>query len=94
MTALLVFVGLGLLAYGGYSVLVLPKKPLARGDSRRVTRLWATGILIALAGALALVVGVSDSLIGGIVGFLVFGALIAGGGAWQFRRMLEQVAGR
>ncbi len=94
MTALLVFVGLGLLAYGGYSVLVLPRKPLARGDSRRATQRWATGILIALAGTLALAIGVSDSVLGAIVGFLVCGALIAGGGAWEFRRMLEQVSGR
>lgn len=94
MTALLVFVGLGLLAYGGYSVVVLPKKPLARGQSRRATQVWATGILIALAGALALVLGVSDSVVGGIVGFLVLGGVIAGGGALQFRRMLEQVGGR
>lgn len=94
MTALLVFVGLGLLAYGGYSVVVLPKKPLVRGDSSRATQVWATGIVIALVGALALVIGVSDSLLGGIVGFLVLGGAVAGGGAWQFRRMLEQVAGR
>jgi len=94
VSALLIFVGLGLLAYGGYSVLVLPKKPLVRGDSRRATQVWATGVLIAVAGALALVIGVSDSLIGGIVGFLVLGGAVVGGGALQFRRMLEQVAGR
>jgi hypothetical protein len=94
MTALLVFVGLGLLAYGGYSVAVLPTKPLGRGDSRRATRLWATGILIAVAGALALVLGVSDSLLGGIIGFIVSGGVIAGASALQWRRMLAQVAGR
>ncbi|MBA2390350.1 MAG: hypothetical protein H0V67_08850 [Geodermatophilaceae bacterium] len=91
---MLVFVGLGLLVYGAYSIVVLPQKPLARGDSRRAVRLWATGTLIALGGVLALVLGVSDSLLGGIVGFLVLGGAVGAGGALQYRRMLEQVAGR
>ncbi len=94
MSALLIFVGLGLLAYGGYSALVLPTKPLARGESRRATQLWATGVLVALAGVLALVIGVSDSLIGGIVGSVVLGGVVVGGGAYQWKRMLTKVEGR
>ncbi len=47
-----------------------------------------------MAGALALVLGVSDSLLGGIIGFIVFGGVIAGASALQWRRMLAQVAGR
>jgi len=91
MSALLIFVGLGLLAYGGYSALVLPTKPLARGQSRRATQVWATGVLIALVGALALVIGVSDSLVGGIVGAVVLGGVVVGGGAYQWKRMLTKV---
>jgi hypothetical protein len=94
MSALLIFVGLGLLAYGGYSALVMPTKPLARGESRRATQVWATGVLIALAGALALVIGVSDSLVGGIVGSVVLGGVVVGGGAYQWKRMLTKVEGR
>ncbi|MBA3249132.1 MAG: hypothetical protein H0T66_02225 [Geodermatophilaceae bacterium] len=94
MSALLIFVGLGLLAYGGYSALVLPTKPLARGESRRATQLWATGVLVALAGVLALVIGVSDSLVGGIVGSVVLGGVVVGGGAYQWKRMLTKVEGR
>jgi len=94
MSALLIFVGLGLLAYGGYSAVVLPAKPLSRGDSRRATQHWATGILLALAGVLALVIGVSDSVVGGVIGFVVLGALVTGGGAYQWRSMLAKVEGR
>ncbi|CAN5662192.1 hypothetical protein BH18ACT7_BH18ACT7_08200 [soil metagenome] len=94
MSALLIFVGLGLLAYGGYSALVMPTKPLARGESRRATQVWATGVLIALAGALAMVIGVSDSLVGGIVGSVVLGGVVVGGGAYQWKRMLTKVEGR
>jgi len=94
MSALLIFVGLGLLAYGGYSALVMPTKPLARGESRRATQVWATGVLIALAGALALVIGISDSLVGGIVGSVVLGGVVVGGGAYQWKRMLTKVEGR
>ncbi len=94
MSALLIFVGLGLLAYGGYSALVMPTKPLARGESRRATQLWATGVLVALAGVLALVIGVSDSLVGGIVGSVVLGGVVVGGGAYQWKRMLTKVEGR
>lgn len=94
MSALLTFLGFGLLAYGGYSVVVLPKKPLARGQSRRATQLWATGILIALAGALALVLGATDSVTGGIVGFVVLAAIVGVGGAYQWRQLLAQVEGR
>lgn len=94
MSALLIFVGLGLLAYGGYSALVLPTKPLARGESRRATQVWATGVLVALAGVLALVIGVSDSLVGGIVGSVVLGGAVVGGGAYQWKRMLTKVEGR
>lgn len=94
MSALLIFVGLGLLAYGGYSALVMPTKPLARGESRRATQVWATGVLVALAGALALVIGVSDSLVGGIVGSVVLGGVVVGGGAYQWKRMLTKVEGR
>lgn len=94
MTALLVFVGLGLLAYGGYSALVLPTKPLARGDSRKATQLWATGVLLALAGVLALVIGVADSVLGGAIGAVVLGGAVVGGGALQWRRMLTKVEGR
>lgn len=93
MTALLVFVGLGLLAYGGYSALVLPGKPLSRGETRRATQLWATGVLLALAGVLALVIGVADSFVGGVVGAVVFGGVVLGGGAYQWRRMLTKVEG-
>lgn len=93
MSALLIFVGLGLLAYGGYSALVLPGKPLSRGDSRRATQHWATGVLIALAGVLCLVIGVSDSVVGGAVGAVVLGGAVVGGGAYQWRKMLAKVEG-
>ena len=94
MSALLIFVGLGLLAYGGYSAVVLPRKPLDRGATRVATQKWATGILIALAGALALVIGVSDTVLGGLVGFVVLGLLVGAGGVYQWRQMLSQVSGR
>ncbi len=93
MTALMVFLGLGLLAYGGYSALIMPTKPLARGESRRATQLWATGVLIALAGVLALVFGVADSFIGGALGAVVLGGAVLGGGAYQWKRMLTKVEG-
>lgn len=93
MSALLIFVGLGLLAYGGYSAFVLPGKPLSRGDSRRATQHWALGILLALAGVLVLVLGAADSVLGGLVGVVVLGGLVAGGGAYQWRKMLARVEG-
>ncbi len=94
MDALLVIAGLAGLGYGGYSALVLPDKPLARGDSRLATRNWATGVLIALAGTLALTIGVADDLGSQIVGFVVLAALVLGGATWQWRRMLDKVGGR
>jgi len=51
-------------------------------------------VLIALAGALALVIGISDSLVGGIVGSVVLGGVVVGGGAYQWKRMLTKVEGR
>lgn len=93
MTALLIFVGLGLLAYGGYRALVQPNKPLARGETRTATNYWASGVLIALAGAIALVIGVADGFVGGLVGGAVAAGLVVGGGAYQWRRMLAKVEG-
>lgn len=94
MDALLVIAGLAGLGYGGYSALVLPDKPLARGDSHQATRNWAVGVLVALAGTLALTIGVADDLGSQIVGFVLLAALVLGGAMWQWRRMLDKVGGR
>ncbi len=93
MTALLIFVGLGLLAYGGYSAVVLPKKPLARGQSARAVQYWMTGVLIAVLGAVALALGITSGVFGGLVGAVVAGGLVLGAGRYQYQRMLGQHSG-
>ncbi len=93
MDVLLIVAGLGMLGYGGYSMVVLPSTPLARGQSRRATQHWATGLLVAIAGTLALVLGIADSLLGGVLALIVAEAAVLAAGGYQWRRMLGR-AGR
>lgn len=94
MSALFVILGLCALGYGAYSALVLPDKPLARGESNKAAQAWGVGVLVALAGALLLAVGISDSFLAGLVGFVVLGGGVVAAGAVQRRRMLTKGGGR
>lgn len=91
---LLVIVGIAVLVMGIRRAVGGAQVPLRGGRYKAAVQAWATGLLIALAGFVVTVYGLtSGSILATFGGLLVGGAATAVGGRKLFNDMQRQVSG-